>query len=273
MRNSIKSLFVIIDKSIRCFPKDRGSFGISYKLQWKKQKNKYRNLEKYKDIYKGKKCFIVGTGPSLSLDDINKLKGSYSIGVNTLYKLYDKTDWRANFYCIIDPTTYASIGEEIKKYHSDTLFIAGNRIKEKDPQINKFSLECSSFYRVNYPQYFDTPCEFSGNLSNEIYDGASVVYAALQIAVYMGFKDIYLLGTDCNYNTDVNLHGKSMEYKDSYKYNWTKQTGLAMIECFKTAKKYSERNKINICNATRGGMLEVFPRVNLDDIVGDHKHD
>lgn len=42
-----------------------------------------------------------------------------------------------------------------------------------------------------------------------------------------------------------------------------------MIEGFKVAKKYADEHGINIYNATRGGMLEVFPRVNLEDVVGD----
>lgn len=85
----------------------------------------------------------------------------------------------------------------------------------------------------------------------------------------MGFKTIYLLGVDCNYDKNIKLHSDSLEYSKDYKYNWTRQTGLTMIEGFKVAKKYADEHGINIYNATRGGMLEVFPRVNLEDVVGD----
>lgn len=262
---------LISNKAVKCFRKDKGSFGISYKIGHIANKKTYEKLIKYKDMYEGESCFIVGTGPSLELDDVNRLKGKLCFGVNTLYKIYDKTDWRADYYCVIDPTTYSGIGEEVKKYHKDTLFIAGNRIEETDEKINQFSLKCSSFYKIPYLDYFETPCSFSSDLCNEIYDGASVVYAALQIAVYMGFKNIYLLGVDCNYNKDFMLHSKSLEYNKDYKYNWTQQTGLTMIEGFKVAKKYADQHGINIYNATRGGMLEVFPRIKLDDVVGETK--
>ena len=256
-----------LNKSIRCFRKDHGSFGISYTVVKLCNKELYSKLHKFKDIHKGQRCFIVGTGPSLTLEDVESLKGEYSIGVNTLYKFYNKTDWRANYYCVIDPNTYGAVGQCLKKYHTDNLFIAGNRIKETDNSINKFSLECSSFYRIPYPQYFDTPCDFSSDLSDEIYDGASVVYAAIQIAVYMGFKEIYLLGVDCNYNKNIVLHNSDLGYGKGYKYNWTKQTGLTMIEGFKVAKKYADEHGIKIFNTTRGGMLEVFPRADLDKVV------
>ena len=261
--------FLILDKGVRCFRKDRGSFGISYRIQRMLNKNEYYRLREFKHLHGGEDCYIVGTGPSLTLDDVNLLRGKKSIGVNTLYRIYDKTDWRADYYCIIDPTTYEGIGKNVKKYHTDTLFIAGNRIKENEDNINRFSLECSSFYRIPYIKYFDSPCKFGVDLSREIYDGASVVYAALQIAVYMGFKTIYLLGVDCNYDKNIKLHSDFLEYSKDYKYNWTRQTGLTMIEGFKVAKKYADEHGINIYNATRGGMLEVFPRVNLEDVVGD----
>lgn len=266
MKYKIIALFIKIQKSIICFRKDRGSFGISYQIQLFKNKSHYQKLKKYKNIHENKKCFIIGTGPSLTLKDINNLKGQYCIGANTLYKLYSQTDWRATYYCIIDPATYSNISLEVKKYHRTSLFIAGNRIKDKDPDINKFSLECSSFYKIPYSKYFKS-CSFGNDLSKEIYDGASVIYAAIQIAVYMGFREIYLLGVDCNYDNGVSLHSASLEYSKDYHYNWTKQTGLTMIEGFKTAKKYADEHGIHIFNATRGGMLEVFPRINLDDAV------
>ena len=40
-----------------------------------------------------------------------------------------------------------------------------------------------------------------------------------------------------------------------------------MITAYKVAKKYTERTDVKIYNATRGGMLEVFERVNLDEVI------
>lgn len=268
MKIQIKPILYKIEKSVKCFRKDRNSFGLSYKLWHKKNRDMFKKLKKFKSIHKGESCFIVGTGPSLKLEDIEKIKHTNAkcFGVNTLYKIYENTSWRADYYCIIDPTTYSAIRDGVKKYHTNSLFIAGNRIFEENIDINRFALNCSSFYRLAYKEYFGAT-EFSTDLCNEIYDGASVVYAALQIAVYMGFKDIYLLGVDCNYEKNSILHSKTLAYGKDYKYNWTKQTGLTMIECFKVAKEYADKNNVHIYNAAAGGMLEVFPRVGLDDAI------
>ena len=37
------------------------------------ENNKYKEIKKIKDIYKGKRCFIVATGPSLRIEDVEKL--------------------------------------------------------------------------------------------------------------------------------------------------------------------------------------------------------
>jgi hypothetical protein len=231
-----------------------------------KKRNRLK-IEYYKNLHAGERCFIVGTGPSLTIEDVKKLKGSISIGVNTLYKLFHEADWKSDYYCIIDPDTYENIKDELSGYKDIPLFYAENRLLDKNVKGIPFELNCSDFYRLKAPDVFSFT-SFSPDLDKYIYDGASVVYAALEIAVYMGFKEIYLLGVDCNYELSREaLHNSKLSYSKDYNYNWTRQTGLTMIEGFKVAKAYADEHGIKIFNATRGGMLEVFPRVNLDDVV------
>jgi len=90
------------------------SLGLSYKLYC--VVNSTKDLKRFKDIHKGEECFIVGTGPSLTKDDIELIRGKYSFGVNTLYKIYDQIDWRADYYCIIDPNTYGKVSEDLIRY-------------------------------------------------------------------------------------------------------------------------------------------------------------
>lgn len=40
------------------------------------------------------------------------------------------------------------------------------------------------------------------------------------------------------------------------------------VRAYKSARLYAENHGIKIYNATRGGELEVFERVNFDDIFG-----
>ena len=260
----LNSLSVYISSEI----KDRDALGISF-LSYR-LRHPTSHLERFKNIHRGEKCFVVGTGPSLKVEDIELLKGQVCFGVNTLFKIFNNTSWRPDYYCVIDPRTYSNIRKQLCENNVCNVFIAQNRMKEGFDEKNSipFNLECSSFYKIGLKNHLKT-MKFSGDIVRQVYDGASVVFAALQIAVYMGFSSIYLLGTDCNYDTNV-LHASELGYSKDYNYNWTKQTGLTMIEGFKVASEYAKKHGIKVYNATRGGMLEVFPRVNLEDIVGEN---
>ena len=75
--------------------------------------NKYRNKNfiKYKNIHNGERCFIVATGPSLTIEDINTLNKNheYCFGINSCIKFFDKTEWRPEYYCITDHFVYNSL--------------------------------------------------------------------------------------------------------------------------------------------------------------------
>ena len=45
---------------------------------------------------------------------------------------------------------------------------------------------------------------FSNNASRLLYDSNTVTYIMIQLAAYMGFNEIYLLGVDCNYKQERN---------------------------------------------------------------------
>ena len=44
--------------------------------------------------------------------------------------------------------------------------------------------------------------KFSHDAHSFLYDGYSITYSLLQLAIYMGFKEIILLGCDSNYSID-----------------------------------------------------------------------
>ena len=59
---------------------------------------KYEPMKLYQNRHKGQRCFIVATGPSQSIEDINKLKGEITFSVNSIYTCFSDTDWRPTYY-------------------------------------------------------------------------------------------------------------------------------------------------------------------------------
>ena len=109
---------------------------------------------------------------------------------------------------------------------------------------------------------------FSMNIDRFMYNGYTVTYVCIQLALYMGFKEIFLLGVDFNYSDDVysesnHFKGYQKHYKD-IRLNEIKPE--RMLNAYHKAKKIAEAEGKRIYNATRGGKLEVFERRTLDSL-------
>ncbi|MCR2822018.1 6-hydroxymethylpterin diphosphokinase MptE-like protein [Lederbergia panacisoli] len=224
------------------------------------QKSPYEKLKLIKDKHKGERCFIVATGPSLKIQDLEKLHKEVTFSMNSVCLAFDETEWRPTYYGIQDKGVYKKLESYIKNFNAECKFI-GDSISihnniPKDYYIFPLNLLNHSFSHKKYNT------KFSDNAFAEIYDGYTITYSLIQIAVYMGVKEIYLLGADCNYSSDMNHH-----FKD---YGHVDPTFLSsrdkMISAYKVAKTYADQNNIKIFNATRGGVLEVFDRVDFDSL-------
>ena len=90
--------------------------------------SEYKNekIAQLKDRNAGERCFIVATGPSLKMEDLDRLKqqGEYSIGVNRIYLAFDKTDWRPDYYVVCDVNCIQESVEEIKRIKGPIKFVS-----------------------------------------------------------------------------------------------------------------------------------------------------
>lgn len=243
------------------------AFGVPFYIHRNNHIKEYQKWKTLKNVHMGDRCFIIGTGPSLNLDDLPRLQDELTFSCNSIVKFFPKTSWRPTYYCIVDPRVYDTLESNILAYPELKCFYPTNRIKNFKGNGIGFPLNCCDMYRVKEPRVFRLT-EFGSDPMKCFYDGATVVYSAMQIAVYMGFKTIYLMGVDCNYGYSKNFHNKDLEYNSKdYKYRDTKNTGLIMIEAFKIAKEYCDNHGIEIINLNHGGMLDVFPRKALDEVI------
>ena len=229
---------------------------------------KKRELRKFKNIHTGERCFIVATGPSLKLSDIELLENEYTFAVNSCFKMFDKTKWRPTYYVISDPQFILDMGDELLKYNDEIKCgFCSEETHWNLPEINEYR-NIRSY--INLPQkgWMKFLSESFGcnhmtnNIEKGVICGHTVVFSALQIAEYMGFKEIYLIGTDCNYT------GK-LQYSSLTPHTHLNNPNAAdnMIVDYLYVKRRFDKKKIKIYNATRGGKLEVFQRVELDNII------
>jgi hypothetical protein len=228
-------------------------------------------IKSLRNIHLGKRCFIIGNGPSLTTEDLDKLKNEITFAFNRIYFIFDQTDWRPTYYCSEDDKTIIKSKDDINDLKLENKFFPVNF-----PWDYKIRFKNAKYYVFKFGDRNTEP-KFSEDIVKGIYWGNTVAYTAIQIAVYMGVKEIYLLGVDHNFSKMINDKGEIIideTAKDyfSEKYNTDKEDlYIPNIEvstrAFTAAKKYADDNNIKIYNATRGGKLDVFERVNFDQII------
>lgn len=230
-----------------------------------KKKNNVK-IRKFKDSFSGERCFIVATGPSLTIDDLNLISNEITFGMNSIVKLYNQITWRPTFYGIQDSLVYEKLENTIKNEYinSTNVFVGSNLAEQFDIPSNYIQFPFDNYYHEaerDIDKYF---AKFSDDASSIVYDGYSITYSLIEIAVYMGFKEIYLLGADCNYPKGEKNHFVESGFVDKN----AASNPIRMRVGYKKAKEYADSNGIKIINCTRGGMLEVFPRMSLEEVLG-----
>lgn len=234
------------------------------------EKNKYFSpeLAKLKNIHEGETCFIIGLGPSLRADDLSLLHRNHiiSFSVNDIARIYKETEWRTDYYVMTDKDAFLdpnlSHPEQTCKKNA---FLAEEQ--EEFWKNNSSEKNIRFHRRYNLPDMEEEL--FSEDVAKVCGNGGTCIYVCLQIAVYMGFKNIYLLGTDL---TDMSQGVYQLPaYKHFYEEEeLTSRLCLDLtIKGYQAAYKFANSHNFHIYNATRGGYLEIFDRVNFDILFKD----
>ena len=228
-------------------------------------------IKKFKDIGKGKRCFIIGNGPSLTVADLERIKDEDCFASNRIFRIFQDTVWRPTYYSVDDWHGISSEegnSLEIANIFFGDYFFRKHKINNPNAMVfyghRTLDLSLESF-------------DFSDDAAKEVFIGATVTFVNLQLAAYMGYKEIYLLGVDHSFAYETDNSGKVVKNEKVSQSHFFKDSGATRIigniegmnNAYITAKKYADSHGIKICNATRGGALEIFPRVDFDEIVNN----
>lgn len=233
-----------------------------------------------RDRHKGKRCFILATGPSIKKQDLRPLRNELCISVSNFFVHPHYDIIKPRYHCIAP--FHFPISED------------GFQAWLKD--IGQTTRAATMFFnlgdrgRVNRNSYFEghdvrflgfrtdksTIINNSIELTENVLNPQSVTIMALQIVIYMGFQKIYLLGVD----HDHILHIGEMKhfYEERKNAMQTNEWFLPNLgnefannwhlwEQYIDIKRYADKRHIGIYNATEGGLLDVYPRVAFDEIV------
>lgn len=247
-------------------------------------RNMASRLSNFRGLYRGNRCFIMGNGPSLNLMNLDLFKNEYIWGSNRCYLLFDRIDWRPTFYVAVDkrvvPDNAKEINNLVVELPSTKFFIPYNF------RYNKILKSRNNLFWFNETPYSENGKAFD-NFSLEPSISMSgvrtVTLSSLQLAVYFGFNPIYLIGCDTSYSIPTNVHVEnnnsefliSIEDNDlnhfvpnyfGYGKKWHNPHVDRMIKHYEESYEVCNSINIEIFNATVGGNLKVFPRVNYLDL-------
>lgn len=266
----------------------------------KKIKSQISKNKIFKNIHKGERCFILATGPSIAKQNLKWLSNEtcFSVGEFNLHPLYQTIRPKYN----VSPPNH-------EPYQWDELKIIVERLV--GTEFNAINFFGYTNYKWSYYRLFDEHPELKPKYCYHLnYDGSSylnefnynessvwsiastlfacrtVVYSAIQIAIYMGFSEIYLLGCDHDYLVRK-ISGKDFSDHHFYKDIQDKSServpdylaGFSLEKWFceyyfrwkeyRLILEYADSKGVKIFNATEGGMLDVFPRVNFKKLFND----
>jgi hypothetical protein len=228
--------------------------------------------------YLGRRCFIIGNGPSLNKCDLSLLKDEYSFAVNSFYYKTRETGFRPTFFVVEDSSVIKENVNEIREYEAPFKFFPSiyKSLHPKQPGTYFFKLN-RGFYEKSSPNYAIP--RFSTDITDEIFCGQSVTYVNLQLAFFMGFTEVFLIGMDFNYDIPAS-HQRTGDvllsdtddpnhfHKDYFGKGktWKDPKLDRVLMNYQQAKLVYECAGRRIYNATVGGKLEAFERVAYDGL-------
>lgn len=258
-----------------------------------RQKKLLENNKKFKDMYKGRRCFILGNAPSVNKLDFDRLHDELVITVNDMFFHNDFDKLNSNFHFFADPAYFnLSRNDQV-----------GNQIIQQVKGISKntniflplYAMDIAKKYgwrrNINI-SYFLQGLFFYDDYQERIDFAKSipsfqcVIHYCIAFAVYTGCDEICLLGCDMtnlasdfsalvNESTDQNYGYEMSEEYINYVNRLTKDIGLEyllygywkIVRGFAEMYKYCIRNNVKMYNCSEESMLQSIPKKKLEDII------
>ncbi len=236
------------------------------------------DMEQFRNSHEGERCVIIGNGPSLNDLDLGRLRTENTIGVNGIFYA-ESIDFPLTYYVVEDTSVMEENLDAIKGYAAGHKFfptIYRKMYGEVDVAegaangVTYFTMN-RGFYAKESPN-FCIP-RFSTDASQRLYCGQSVTIINLQLAYYMGFSEVYLIGMDFSYtipdsakvegdlitSTEDDVNHFHKDYFGKGK-TWKDPKLDRVLNNYQMAKVMFEADGRAIYNATAGGKLEIFER-------------
>lgn len=230
-------------------------------------KENHKLIETFREKHHGEVAFLIGNGPSVKIDDLEKMRGNLTFCCNRFHLAYDKTSFRPTYTVSSDRQMVKDFGNEIVENSHGTVFLVLNR----NPN---YIIGDYVWIRLRSR----SPLVFSTNIHDHAMPGGGTLITAIQIAFFMGVKRFILYGVDHNFSYSVDhtctdsfkkAYGDGNHFIENYRQgkNWCPPAVSQIEESFQICDQFLRARNGWIINATHGGKLEVLERADFDSMI------
>jgi hypothetical protein len=228
------------------------------------RRDSIQHLAGLKNAHRGERAFILGNGPSLRNIDISKLRGEKTFGMNRVFLAFPEWGFQTSFLVSVNDLVIEQSASDIMAL-SIPKFLSwrSRRYLKPDDQ--------TTFLHTTY----ERP-KFAKDARGRLWEGATVTYVALQLAYHLGFDPVILIGVDHSFaskgapNTTLTSQGEDRDHFDpryfGRGFRW-QLPDLDMSErAYQMARAAYEADGRRVLDATVGGQLTVFPKVEYNSL-------
>ncbi len=230
---------------------------------WKKKHAP--RLEQFRNIHKGEDCFIIGNGPSLNKMNLSLLNDHYTFGLNKIYMIFKKNPFKPSYHVAVNPLVIEQGKNEFRTLGCPSFLSFRSMSHNKIAGKNTFALG-----DINSTK------SFHKDITKGISQGSTVTFTAMQIAYFMGFERVFLIGVDHNFfqqglpNEKQKMQGDDLNHFDP-NYFKGQDWQLADLEnsevSYLIAKYYFDKKGGSIQDATVEGKLTIFDKIKFEDAL------
>ena len=238
----------------------------AWTLRTSRARDARARLERYRNRHLGERCLVIANGPSIRLMDLRPARGMPIIGMNRGYRLCESHGVDMKYLVATDvDVQIRRISREMVAAPVEARFAnwAGRRYFSADDDVEFVFL-------VFRPGFY-------GDVTRGVYGGHSVTYTCLQLAFFMGFRQVILVGKDHSYaetgtpgearysTGSEDNHFMPRYYEPGQLWRIPDYKGEEMA--YEMARRAYESAGRAVLDATVGGRLRVFPKVNFLDVI------
>ncbi len=192
-------------------------------------------ISDFKNVHEGKRLFILASGSSLETLDLTPLHRRLVMGLNRSFFLFPQT----HYHCVMDGRLFDEYPKELRQARY------------------LFTLEGRPW---GIPLRLLGSEGFSWDLETGVYSGYTIAYVALQVAVYLGFQEIYYLGLDLKHDRGrTHFFGTDFRSRDHETTEFPRMQKMLTYGARELAN-----SAVKIFNCSPVSDLDCFPKVSFE---------